>query len=108
MLKVTQAAFALACFWGLSDIHGCLGGLQMAKISVDYWVCPLTKCKTSLGPISREQNYSKRAKWFQGGQSAPLPSLRKSPIMHYWFWLCKLDTVLDVIPIWNLLATGQY
>ena len=30
MLKVAQAAFAVACFWGLSDIHECLGCLQMA------------------------------------------------------------------------------
>ena len=30
VLKVAQAAFAVACFWGLSDIHECLDGLQMA------------------------------------------------------------------------------
>ena len=30
MLKVAQAAFAVACFWGLSDIHECMGRLQMA------------------------------------------------------------------------------
>ena len=30
MLKVALAAFAVACFWGLSDVHKCLGRLQMA------------------------------------------------------------------------------
>ena len=35
MLKVAQAAFAVACFWGLSDIHECSGGLQMAPSSLD-------------------------------------------------------------------------
>ena len=30
MLKVVQAAFAVACFWGLPDIHECSGRLQMA------------------------------------------------------------------------------
>ena len=30
MVKVAQAAFAVASFWGLSDIHKCLGHLQMA------------------------------------------------------------------------------
>ena len=27
LLEVPQAAFAVACFWGLSDAHGCSGGL---------------------------------------------------------------------------------
>ena len=35
MLKVTWAAFAVACFWGLSDIHECLGLLQMASHPLD-------------------------------------------------------------------------
>ena len=35
MLNVTQAAFAVACFWGLSDIHECLGLLQMASYPLD-------------------------------------------------------------------------
>ena len=30
MLKVVQATFDVACFWGLSDMHECLGRLQMA------------------------------------------------------------------------------
>ena len=30
MLKVSQAAFAVAWFWGLSDVLECLGCLQMA------------------------------------------------------------------------------
>ena len=30
MVNVAQAAFAVACFWGLSDIHKCLSHLQMA------------------------------------------------------------------------------
>ena len=30
MLKVARAAFAVACFWGLSDVHECTGHLQMA------------------------------------------------------------------------------
>ena len=30
MLKVAQAAFAVACFCGLSDFHECTGHLQMA------------------------------------------------------------------------------
>ena len=30
MLKVALAAFAVACFWGLSDVHKCSGHLQMA------------------------------------------------------------------------------
>ena len=36
MLKVGQAAFAVACFGGLSDVHECPGRLQMAA-------CPLGK-----------------------------------------------------------------
>ena len=35
MLKVAQVAFAVACFWGLSDIHKCLGHLQMAAYLLD-------------------------------------------------------------------------
>ena len=31
MLKVAQAAFAVACFCGLSDVREHLGRLQMAK-----------------------------------------------------------------------------
>ena len=34
-MKVARAAFALACFWGLSDFHGCLGHLQMAAYHLD-------------------------------------------------------------------------
>ena len=30
MLKVARAAFAVACFSGLSDVHECTGRLQMA------------------------------------------------------------------------------
>ena len=30
MLKVAWANFAVACFWGFSDIHNCLGHLPMA------------------------------------------------------------------------------
>ena len=30
MLKVARAAFAMACFLGLSDVHECTGRLQMA------------------------------------------------------------------------------
>ena len=30
MLKVVLAAFAVACFCGLSDVHECSGRLQMA------------------------------------------------------------------------------
>ena len=30
MLKVALAAFAVACFSGLLDVHGCSGRLQMA------------------------------------------------------------------------------
>ena len=29
MLKVALAAFAVACFLGLSDVHECMGRLQM-------------------------------------------------------------------------------
>ena len=35
VLKVTQTAFTMACFWGLSDIHGCSGGLYMASSPLD-------------------------------------------------------------------------
>ena len=35
MPKVTRAAFAVACFSGLSDVHGCSGGLQMATYPLD-------------------------------------------------------------------------
>ena len=35
MLKVAQAVFAVACFSGLSDIHKCSGGLQMAPYPID-------------------------------------------------------------------------
>ena len=35
MQKVAQAAFAVACFLGLSDIHECSGGLQMAPSPLD-------------------------------------------------------------------------
>ena len=36
MLKVGRAAFAVACFLGLSDVYECPGRLQMAA-------CPLGK-----------------------------------------------------------------
>ena len=35
MLKVARTAFAVACFWGLSDIHECSGHLQMAPYPLD-------------------------------------------------------------------------
>ena len=35
MLKVAQAAFAVACFWGFSDVHECTGRLQMAAYPLD-------------------------------------------------------------------------
>ena len=35
MLKVAQAAFAMACFLGLSDIHKCQGGFQKAPSPLD-------------------------------------------------------------------------
>ena len=35
MLKVAWATFAVACFLGLSDIHECSGGLQMAAFPFD-------------------------------------------------------------------------
>ena len=35
MPKVTRAAFAVACFSGLSDVHECSGGLQMATYPLD-------------------------------------------------------------------------
>ena len=35
MLIVTQAAFAVASFWGLSDVHECLDDLHMAPSSFD-------------------------------------------------------------------------
>ena len=35
MLKFAWAAFAVACFWGLSDIHERSGHLQMAPHSLD-------------------------------------------------------------------------
>ena len=35
ILKVAQATFAAACFWGLSDIYKCSGQLQMALHPLD-------------------------------------------------------------------------
>ena len=35
MLKVAWAAFAVACFWGLSDVHECTGRLKMAAYPLD-------------------------------------------------------------------------
>ena len=35
MPKVTRAAFAVACFSGLSDVHDCSVGLQMATYPLD-------------------------------------------------------------------------
>ena len=35
MLKVTRAAFAVACFLGVSDVHKCSGRLQMAIYPLD-------------------------------------------------------------------------
>ena len=35
MLKVAQTAFAVASFRGLSDVHKCLGGLQIAPSPLD-------------------------------------------------------------------------
>ena len=35
VLKAAQAAFAVACFWGLSDVHECLGDLEMAPSPLD-------------------------------------------------------------------------
>ena len=37
MLKVAWAAFPVACFSGLSDIHECLGHLQMAAYPLGKW-----------------------------------------------------------------------
>ena len=35
MLKITRAAFAVACFFCLSDVHESLGGLQIATYPLD-------------------------------------------------------------------------
>ena len=35
MVKVSQAAFAVSCLWGLLDVHECSGRLQMAPYSLD-------------------------------------------------------------------------
>ena len=35
MLKIAQAALAVAYFRGLSDVHECQGGLQMAPSPLD-------------------------------------------------------------------------
>ena len=35
VLKISQAVFAVACFWGLSDLHECSGVLQMAPSPLD-------------------------------------------------------------------------
>ena len=35
MLKVARAAFAVAGFWGLSDVDECTGHLQMAAYPLD-------------------------------------------------------------------------
>ena len=35
MPKVTRAAFAVTYFSGLSDVHECSGGLQMATYPLD-------------------------------------------------------------------------
>ena len=35
MLKVPQAAFSVACFWGFSDILKCSGHLQMVPYPLD-------------------------------------------------------------------------
>ena len=35
MVKVAQAAFAMAYFWGLSDAHECSGCPQMAPYPID-------------------------------------------------------------------------
>ena len=37
MLKVALAAFAVACFWGLSDAHECSGRLQMVSRPLDKY-----------------------------------------------------------------------
>ena len=34
-MKISQAAFAMTCFWGLSDVHECSDGLQMAPSPLD-------------------------------------------------------------------------
>ena len=51
MLKVAQAAFGVACFWGLSDVYKCSGYLQIAPYPLDkqtgscssshYWLMSL-------------------------------------------------------------------
>ena len=59
MLKVGRAAFAVACFWGLSDVHECPGHLQMAACpgldeqttgcnSPHYWLMSLAIDLTTL------------------------------------------------------------
>ena len=35
MVEVAQDAFAVACIWGLSDVHEYLGRLQMALYTLD-------------------------------------------------------------------------
>ena len=35
VLVVAQAAFAVACFWVLSDVHECSGDLRMAPFPLE-------------------------------------------------------------------------
>ena len=48
MLKVAQAAFAVATFWLLSDIHECSGGIKMAPSCLDKQTGACNLATTSL------------------------------------------------------------
>ena len=95
VLKVAQGAFAVACFWGLSDVHECSGGLQMAPSPLDeqiaFWLMSLVMNLAALCDMWR----SKWHQWmlfgyFQYWRSLYPPLRGYSPTPSFqWYLLCQ-------------------
>ena len=53
-LKVAQAAFSVASFWGLSDVYKCLGHHQMAPSPLDKQTADCDSSQHSLMSLAMD------------------------------------------------------
>ena len=81
--EVAQAAFSVACFLGLSDIHECTGRLQMA-------VYPLGK--QTAGCNSPHDCTTERG--LRGHVQNALQPEKSNLCADYWAWLSRLHISL--------------
>ena len=79
MLKVAKAAFAVAYFWGLSDIHECPGHLYMAPYPLDKQTTVYNSSYNWLMSLAKDLHNC--FVWYVKVKMAPMDAI----------WLCNED-----------------